>query len=416
MPDYPKFEGWPDGENNILDGDDLPLTALRRSVNYDITDTGDLQRRKGRTKIYTGTPFPGTLYSNGKRILFIESGSLWELVYSLGAWSKALVRLNVGAHRAAYISVNNDIYWTNGITNGLLTQEGEDLPWGIDGPASQPNVLSAASGGSLEAGRYQVAITFVSDRGEESGTIQAVYVDVLAGGSIEIRDLPTPVDGSTINIYASTAGGEELYKIGSARPGAPSYRITAVSNVHGRILQTQYRIKPPVGDVLAYHNGRIYIADGRVVFYTEPLRYGLVHAISGFMTFPEDVTVMMGVRDGLYVCSDQTYWISGMDTEELQQLTILPYGAVWGTGIRLPKSENVAWFSEFGIVVAGTDGQATNVQEGKSAVGKFQSGAMIFREQDGLRQMIATLGSGTQSAYLAPDYVTLENARRGSAI
>ena len=208
MAEYPKFTGWPDGENTILDGDDLPLTALRRSVNYDITDTGDLLRRKGRTKVYTGTPVPHTLYSNGHRILFIEGGHLWELIYQFETWSRMLVRMNVGNNRAAYISVNNDIFWTNGITTGLLTAQGDDLPWGIQGPTSQPNVLSAASGGSLAAGRYQVAITFQSDRGEESGPIQALPVDIVANWSIEVLDIPTPEDGSTVNIYFSTACGE----------------------------------------------------------------------------------------------------------------------------------------------------------------------------------------------------------------
>lgn len=125
---------------------------------------------------------------------------------------------------------------------------------------------------------------------------------------------------------------------------------------------------------------------------------------------------MKSVADGIYICSDQTYWLSEIDTNEFQQRVVLPYGAVKGTGINIPKSDNVAWFSRFGMVIAGLEAQISNIQEDKSAVSEFENGAMIFREQKGLRQIIATLGTGVQSVHLASDYVTLETARRGNAI
>jgi len=416
MPDYPKFEGWPDGENNMLGGEELPLTALRRAVNFDISDGGEMQRRRGRTRIYAGSPTPGTLYSNGRRTLFVESGHLWELAFLNDVWTRLLVRLDVGARPMVYVSINDQIYYSNGVTTGVLSPTGEDLPWGIQGPANQPTVLAAAAGGTLAAGTYQVAITFLSDRGEESGTPRATEISIVDGGSIELRDIPTPVDGSLVRVYCSSPGGEGLYRLGELIPGTPSYRISDVTNAQGIRLQTQFGIKPPAGDVLEYFNGRIYIAQDNVVWYTDPLRYGLVKPHMSFLMFPENVTVMKAVADGLYICSDQTYWLSGIDTNEFQQRPVLPYGAVKGTGINIPKSDNVAWFSKFGMVIGGLEAQVSNIQEEKSAVSEFENGAMIFREQKSLRQIIATLGTGTQSSHLAPDYVTLETARRGSAI
>jgi hypothetical protein len=416
MPDYPKFEGWPDGENNLLVGDELPITSLRRAVNYDITDGGGLVRRRGRTRIYAGSPTPGTLFSNGNRVLFVESGNLWELVLLNTVWTRILVRLSVGARPMYYVSINDYIYYSNGVITGVLTDRGEDLPWGIQGPANQPTILAASGGGTLAAGNYQVAITFLSAAGEESGTPTATEVIIVDGGSIEMRDIPTPVDGSLVRVYCSSPGGEGLYRIGELIPGTPSYRISDVANARGLRLQTQFGIKPPAGDVLEYFNGRIYIGQGKVVWYTEPLRYGLVKPHRSFLMFPEDVTVIKAVADGLYICADQTYWLSGIDTNQFQQRPVLPYGAVKGTGINIPKSDNVAWFSKFGMVVGGLEAQVSNIQEEKSAVSEFENGAMIFREQKSLRQIIATLGTGTQSVHLAPDYVTLETARRGSAI
>ena len=418
MPDYAKYDGWPDGENNILDAVELPQTSLRRAVNYDIMDGGDLHRRRGRTLAYTGTIVPHTLYSNGSRVLFVEGGSMWELRKDLaGVWNRQLFRTGVTNRAVTYLDVNGEIYWSNGLFTGVIDGDGRDLPWGIRGPHEQPNVSAAASGGNLEAGTYQVAITFLDDDGQESGTPSAKIVEITtSGGSIQVQDIPTPVDGSTIQVYCSSANGEGLYRVGQLIPGTPDYRITAVSNQQTIKLQTQFGIVPPAGSVLEYFNGRIYIAEGSVVWFTDALRYGLVKPHRNFLQFPEPVTVMKAVADGIYICADQTYWISGVDTSEFQQIPVLPYGAVSGTGINLPESDNVAWFSEHGVIIGGLEAQVTNVQEDKSAVGKFENGAMVFRKQRGLRQIVATLGTGVQSAFLAPDYVALETARRGNAI
>jgi len=418
MPDFPKYEGWQDGENNILDAVELPETSLRRAVNFDIMDGGDLHRRRGRTLAYIGSIVPNTLFSNGKRVLFVESSNLWELIKGFdGVWNRMLFRTGVGNHAMAYLAKDDNIYWSNGILTGIIDSEGRDLPWGIRGPVEQPNIAGSDVGGTLDAGTYQVAVTFLDENGQESGTSASKVVEVTTdGGSILLTDIPTPVDGITIQVYCSSANGEGLYRVGRLLAGTPNYRITAVSNVQTIRLQTQFGIKPPAGDVLEYHNGRIYIAEGNVVWYTDALRYGLVKPHRNFLQFPSPVTVMKSVADGIYICADQTYWISGIDTNEFQQVPVLPYGAVKGTGINLPESDNVAWFSEEGLVIGGLEAQVTAVQEDKSAVSKFENGAMVFRKQRGLRQIIATLGSGTQSAMLAPDYVSLETARRGNAI
>ncbi len=418
LPPYVEYKGWPEGENNLLSAHELTDVQLRRSVNYDISDTGDLTRRQGRTSVYNGSIQPGTLFSNGKYVLFVESGNLFELENFLGVWTRVLVRLGVGSNRMTYLDVNGDIYWSNGVHTGIFGANREDWDWGLHAPVEQPNLVSGANGGTLVGGDYQVAITFVNERSEESGTPLAKLVTVPDGttGSIELRDIPTSIEATTLRVYVSNPDGEGLFRAADIFSGTPTYRITNVSNAIDIRLQTQFGVKPPAGDVLEYHNGRIYIADGKVVWFTDPLRYGLVKPHRNFLQFPSEVTVMKAVADGIYICADKTYWVSDIDTTNFQQREVLPYGAVRGTGIDIPKSDNVAWFSTHGIVVAGLEAQLSNIQEEKSAVSEFTIGAMYYRESKGLRQIIATLGGGTQSAYLAADYAALETARRGDAI
>lgn len=418
MLDHAKYDGWPDGENNLLDAVELPLTALRRVVNYDVTNNGHLHRRKGTTIVHTGTVVPNTLWSNEQRVLFVESNNLWELVKDLaGAWNAMLVRVGVGNNAMHYLDVNRNIYFTNGIITGMLDPDGRDLPWGIQGPHEQPTVEAAGAGGTLIAGDYQVAVTFLDDDGQESGTGLSEIVTITTdAGSILLSDIPTPIDGVTVQVYCSSPNGEGLYRVGQAIGGSTQFRITTVDNVQTIKLQTQFGIKPPPGSILEYHNGRIYIADGKIVWFTDALRYGLVKPSRNYLQFPSEVTVIKAVADGIFICADQTYWISGVDTNEFQQVPILPYGGVRGTGINLPESDNVAWFSPQGIIIGGLEAQITAIQEDRSAVSEFENGAMVFRKRKGLRQFIATLGAGIQSEFLAQDYADLETARRGNAI
>jgi hypothetical protein len=413
----PRLGGWTDGENNMLRSTEIPDNALRRCVNYDVTDGGSLIRRAGYQKIVSGSIEPGSLFAKGNMVLFVESGTLYQLQPE--TWNKRVIRANIGTGRIAYLALNGLVYWTNGITSGVADELGHDAPWGVKRPDHQPEVTGSSTGGSLQPGEYQVAVTHCAPSGEESGTEIAELVTVAGdgSGSIVLTGFAPASDGApTANIYASSADGEQLYKVGETLTGSLQYQITAVDNQQGRQLDTQFADTPPVGTALAYHNGRIYIADGSTVWCTLPLRYGLVDQAVGMLMFPADVTVMAAVADGLYICADKTYWLTDIDTDQFQQRAVLPYGAVTGTVIDIPLSDNVAWFSVQGIIVAGLSGQVASVQEDKSAVGDFQSGAMLFRNKSGLRQIIASLADGEESPLLATDYQQLETARKGNAL
>lgn len=420
MPTPVKLEGWSQGLNTILRADSLPVDALRRCVNYDIDDAGKLARRPGAIRIHAGTIVKGTLWSNDdfSRTLFVEAGSLFELLeYPIGTYTPRLVRTGVGSTHMAYLDLNGDTYYSNGILTGLLKADGNDVPWGTPGPGSQPN-LSQGISGELAAGTYQVAITYISATGEESGTGLAATIEVAAdNSSIFLTDFPAPPAGTDfIRVYVSHRDGEGLYRIGDIHPAAPSYEIDKVSNTAAFRLQTQFGMKPPAGDILEYHNGRIYIANNNILWFTDALRYGLVKPMKGFLQFPKRITVVKAVDDGLYVCSDRTYWVSGVDTPQFHQREVLPYGGVFGTGINIPNFDAVAWFSKRGIVFGGENGEVLNIMQDRVAVAEYGYGAMLWREHKGIRQIVADLWGGELNTYAAADYVALETARGGAFI
>jgi hypothetical protein len=420
MPEPVKLEGWIEGLNTVLRADSLPVDALRRCVNYDVDDAGKLSLRQGSSRIHTGTIEKGSLWSSDdhSRTLFVEAGSLFELIeFPIGTYAARLVRVSVGAGNMRYLDLNGRTYYTNGIITGQMEPDGSDIPWGMPGPTGQPNLTQATSG-QLAAGSYQVAITYVSDTGEESGTGLAASIEVAAdNSSIILTDFPpSPASVAFIRVYATHLDGEGLYRVGDIHPASPSFEIDKVANTVAFRLQTQFGMPPPPGDILEYHNGRIYIANNNILWFTEALRYGLVKPMKGFLQFPKRITVVKAVDDGIYVAAVKTYWISGVDTPQFHQREVLPYGGVYGTGVNIPNFDAVAWFSKKGIVFGGENGEVLNIMEDRVAVGTYGYGAMLWREHKGIRQLVADLWDGELNTYAAPDYVALETARGGAFI
>ena len=223
-----------------------------------------------------------------------------------------------------------------------------------------------------------------------------------------------------MRVYVSAANGEKLHSLVQLIPGQTIYRIYSVANQTARVLETQFGVAPPAGSLLEYHDGRIYIGDGNVVWVTQPLRYGLVKRSKDFWLFGSAVTMMKSVQDGIYIAADKTYFLSGIDTVELDNKDVLPYGAINCQPIEVTRTTEgvirVAWWSVRGLCIGEKNGEVKNIMEDRVAVSEFKRGSLLFREHDGIRQIVACLQGGTESTYAVTDYVTSETARRGNAI
>src|SRR3546814_8797496 len=81
--------------------------------------------------------------------------------------------------RMSYVYSNGRIYWSNGQVRGFVLADKSIYPWGIDTPPIQPLLQTTATGG-LDAGRYQVAITWMGDTngdgGQKTGERQAATI------------------------------------------------------------------------------------------------------------------------------------------------------------------------------------------------------------------------------------------------
>lgn len=386
---------------------------LRSAVNVEIDDTGRVSRREGYSVVYDPAEPLHSGFECPAGVLFAEGRALKLLNPDTGVVTLLRADLALG-QPVAYVEVNGETYYSNGVVTGKVVN-GAARQWGVELPSGLPS-LSAISG-ALPAGVYQVAVTFENASGEESGSGLAVTVDLAENQGIDIVDIPGPlgVEVAKVNVYCSAANGDVLFRIAQLQPGISSFKLL-VASFEGARLATQFLAPLPPGRVLASANGRIYSGYDNVVFYTEPLAYGLCRPSTNFLLFPAPVRVMAGVSDGLYVVADQTYFLSGSDPAKFESRVVLPYSGAFGSAAQIPTEPDAwVWYGDRGLVTARAGGQVKAVQEEQLALDPAVKGASLHVEQDGKRQIISLSAPASYaSSAAAQGFVDMEIRRKGT--
>ena len=371
---------------------------LRNAVNVDLSAAGTLQRRKGATLALAGADCHslwgdagGAFYVDGDAIKTFPNGAVVRAGLTPG---RAVSWCRLPDGRAA---------WSNGVEIGFIDQGVSAAPPVAPNPA--PSV-AATSGGALNAGAYQVAITALDAAGRESGATWPVQIAVPEGGRIQVSGLP----GTMVNIYLSPLNGDVLYY--AMTTSASSYVFPLLPAL-GRQLDTLGLEPLPPGHLVRYCKGRLLTVDETQICYSEPFAHWLYNPLRNRIPIA-DLTMVEPVDGGLYLASrDKTWWLPGADVDQPERLVeILPYGAVAGTSARMENSTDVVWFSTRGLIVGNAQGQVKNMQEETVAVGSAQVGATLCREQDGVRQVVASVSPTSTTRAAASSFMTMELRRK----
>lgn len=376
---------------------------LRNAVNVDLTDAGTLQRRKGSTRVLSGSDCH-SLWSEGGQAFFVDGGAIKALP------SGDTVRSGLAYGRpVSWCRLPDDrVAWSNGAELGFIERGVSSAPLVTPNPAP---VAVASVGGSLRAGSYQVAITAVDAGGRESGATWPTQVQVPESGRIEVLNLP----GTLVNIYVSPLNGDTLYH--AITTSASSFSLSLIPGTLGRQLDTIGLVALPPGRIVRYYHGRLLTADANQLCYSEPYAHWLYNPLRNRIPI-EGLTLVEPVDGGLYLATaDKTWWLSGADVDQPERLVeILPYGAVFGSSTRSDNSTSVMWFSARGLVVGGAQGQVKNLQEDALAVRPGQKGAALLREEDGMRHVISSVFGAEDTRAAARSFMVAEIVRKESML
>ncbi len=266
--------------------------------------------------------------------------------------------------------------------------------------------------GSYDPGVYQAAYSWVDSDGAESGASDIGSITLETETGIKFNSLPGIIPGaSSLRIYLSTPNGSELYHVADTTES--NYSLMAGDYDEGNTLDLMFVSAPPVGSIIRHYNGRAYIVTGHLVWYSEPYSFSHFRLGESFLQFPDDVTVMEPVPGGIFFASNkETVFFSGNPEDGFTAIPKFEYGGIYGTSRRVPNSDDVIWMSQRGLVTGSANGTCTNKQEQNVATESGTSGATLIREQDGLRQVIASINNPTTSELTATSFIEAEIIRR----
>ncbi|QEL64779.1 hypothetical protein OTERR_13030 [Oryzomicrobium terrae] len=365
---------------------------LADAVNVDITAAGTLKRRAGFGLI---TPLPGahSLWGDEQAAFVADADTL----HRIDPLTLALTPLFTGlaSARLSYARINDDVVWTDGDRVRRVTAAGQDRANWLDAPSTAPVPLRVPGGGSIPAGQYRFMVAWAEADGAESPGTYPVALDVQAGDAIQLTGLSTvaPPEAAVLNIFMTEPNGAQFYLAASLLVSVlmPVFELRDLPAL-SRAPTSWQRATLPGGQIIRGYNGRVLVARGAMLYYTEPYHRGLLDPTKGYIPFDADITLMEPCQNGVYVAAgDTTWWLQGADIAQAEMMPVLPYGAVLGTGCTMPNSNDVWWYSPRGMVIGSQDGLAKNVQEANVITGGAGYGASVVREQGGMRTLITSV-------------------------
>jgi hypothetical protein len=200
---------------------------------------------------------------------------------------------------------------------------------------------------------------------------------------------------------------------GSLNANGQNYWFSPVVNptptlpaIRGRLLGPP----PSHASILAYWNGRIYMAAGRTLWLTLPYLYDYVDKTRDYYQFDAETTLVGAVSDGVYVGTAEGVWfLSGNPAEGLKRVRVMDTPAIPGTMVYIPGElanppqvnlgedtnvkVSIAFMTQEGYCGGMDGGECYNYTEDRVIFPKSVWGAAAFRRQDGMNHYIASLNS-----------------------
>ena len=376
------------GVNNRLPDYSLHVSKvgdyLSAADKVDVDNAGKLHRAAVPTLIQAMTGAHSLFMLDATNGVLVRASTLYAV--TLPAYSETLLKVLTSDAAMSYVSSGGDLFYSNGTDAGRVTS-GVAYPLGLPTPAAP--TLSVL-GGTMHAGAYQVALSFSNTTtGEEGGISASNTVTLATEGGVRVT-LPTVPAGAThVNVYLTPVNGSTALLVATLPSGTSVADFTAVVSSYGRQENGRDEDPLPAG-TLFMSNGRLCSFSDNMVYIGLPYRYGYYDPLGGFVRFASAVKVAIENQTGTYLVADKTYWIPG-DLGNVQEMMrdVLPFSAVPGTAFTHPTQAVVGWYSEKGVVLADTNGQAKALTLDVLDVTPPASGVSTVLSSRGYRRVVS---------------------------
>lgn len=380
----------------------LPPGTARDALNVDFDVYGNFRSRAGFTKLAS----------------FTGAHSLWasrDRSYALYAQDDQLKRMVLGddgtplsatvltgltrSKRMSFFEHADEVFFTNGAQLGMMTRSGCRL-LGVTDPTGL--TAAAITTGTMPAGKYSTAYSFIMPSGEESGLSPLVNLVLAVDGGIAISVPPISSGAQTVRLYCTPVNGDVLYQVAEFPFGLTSYSLTdprptkASDNIH--------LSRMPAGIIVRVFNGRVLVALGKTVVFSEPFRYGLTSQRHNYVNFNSAVVMIEPVDGGVYVGTQEAvYFLAGDGPATFKQSLActnaptpfagaLVHGAVLPPDIAKTVDGLVAvWVGHLGYSIGLPSGLVHDVQAARISLPIYESAHSVVCVRDGIKQVITLM-------------------------
>lgn len=389
------------GANNMASEYALPETHVRDALNMDVNPVG-VRTRRGLRVLETWDCHSLFPHPAGG-VLLVHDGYLWRV------HGGNVTQLDAVAQdrRVRYAVHNAEVFWTNGLATGRITSDGSSSFWGLSAP---PPPLLTTTTGNLPAGTYQATYTAVID-GVESGAPVHAAIELTESGGI-LLVTPTAASGVTFNAYLSTTNGGsgKLRRVLTDIPGGTSASLPLNRGVR---LQSLLAVKPYPGNLLASYHGRLWVAAGSTLWFTDSASPHWLFPAEQYFLWPSRITMGIPVLDGLFVATEHATWmLQGDGPANMVIRQVADQGTIFGTGTnRVPYdifggdgTPCAVWLDTDGVLCCGRSGGVVQrMTENRYRIGNASSGDIIFRIHAGIRHLLVILDGPVAPVGVAQD-------------
>lgn len=152
---------------------------------------------------------------------------------------------------------------------------------------------------------------------------------------------------------------------------------------------TRVFFDPPIGSIVAYYRGRIFVVQGSVAWYSEPFGFSLFDLARGFVHLEDAIIMFRAVEDGIFAGTEKgVFFLKGDDPNVFKVVQVTDERPVAGSDVSVHakimatdsgraivdiQSGDVStlWLSSRGICFGGGDGSFHNLTEDKHEVLPF---------------------------------------------
>ena len=199
-------------------------------------------------------------------------------------------------------------------------------------------------------------------------------------------------------------------RVGSYHPSSgptPEWASAAATPIGDQVL-----VPMPAGQHIAHHAGRLLVAVGSAVIYSEPFTPHLRDEAKGFELFPAPITCLVAVEGGVFVVADKTYFIAGGFPAQAVR-AVFDYGAP-DQQPSYREDGGAHWMSSRGVVSVTSSGEISNLQESRVALSADGAAATLYREADGMETVVAALASPSDVGAGVGSYAQARIIRKGN--